>query len=82
MKKVKIIPYKYKKYSCNINFYYEALNQQDALEAADEFAKIQKQEAITQALQHNQDFTAYYRQMRGVDAGTQMQAVRRFRRRH
>ena len=52
-------------------------------DASMEFQKIQKQEAITQALANNQDWTAYYRNMRAVDAPSKMQTVSRFhRRRH
>lgn len=51
------------------------------VDAEKEFAKIQKQEALTQALQYNQDFTAYYRNMRAVEKNDQpMQVVRRFHR--
>lgn len=48
-------------------------------EAGQEFEKIQKQEAITRALANNQDWTAYYRQMRTIET-TKMQVVRRFHR--
>lgn len=52
-------------------------------ESAREFEKIQKQEKITQALLHTQDFTAYYRNMRQVEStGQPIQMVRRFNHRH
>ncbi len=52
-------------------------------EASVEFQKIQKQDAITRALTNNQDWTAYYRNMRTIDAPAKMQTVSRFhRRRH
>lgn len=52
-------------------------------EAGREFQKIQKQEILTQALQNSQDWTAYYRNMRTVEAGNQpMQSVKRFHRGH
>lgn len=50
-------------------------------EAGKEFGKIQRQEALTQALQNSQDFTAFYRNMRTLQAAPPMQAVSRFRRR-
>lgn len=50
-------------------------------EAGREFERIQKQDALTQALANTQDFTAYYRNMRAVDAPqTGMQVIRRFHR--
>lgn len=51
-------------------------------EAGSEFAKIQRQEALTQALQNSQDWTAYYRNMRAVEATSPMQVARRFSSRH
>jgi hypothetical protein len=50
-------------------------------DASSEFQKIQKQEAITQALKNNQDWTAYYRNMRAIDQPSKMQSVTRFHRR-
>ena len=47
-------------------------------EAGREFAKIQRQEQLTQALQHSQDFTAFYRNMNTLEAQPQMQVVTRF----
>lgn len=47
-------------------------------EAHTEFTKIQRQEALTQVLQGNQDFTAYYRNMRSVESVPKMQVVSRF----
>jgi len=50
-------------------------------EAGLEFEKIQKQEALTKALQNTHDWTAYYRNMKTVEQSTQsMQVVRRFHR--
>jgi hypothetical protein len=49
-------------------------------DAVSEFAKIQKQESITQALKMNQDWTAYYRNMRTIEQPRQMQVVSRFHR--
>lgn len=46
--------------------------------AGREFQKIQRQEALTQALQNSQDWTAYYRNMRAVEEQPQMQVMRRF----
>jgi hypothetical protein len=52
-------------------------------EAGRKMERIQKQEALTKALQNSQDFTAYYRNMRTIETqSTSMQVVRRFRRRH
>jgi hypothetical protein len=50
-------------------------------DATTEFVKIQKQELINQALRNSQDFTAYYRQMRTIEAGQKTQVVTRFHRR-
>lgn len=47
-------------------------------EAGSSFKKVQRQEALTQALQNSQDWTAYYRQMRTLEAQVPMQSVRRF----
>jgi hypothetical protein len=49
--------------------------------AGQEFEKVQKQESITRALNNNQDWTAYYRQMRGIESSTQVnKPVKRFHR--
>lgn len=47
-------------------------------EAEKEFAKIQRQEQLTRALEHSNDFTAYYRNMRSVETTSKMQVVSRF----
>lgn len=47
-------------------------------EAGYEFEKIQKQEAITRALANNQDWTAYYRNMKVIEGSGKMQVIRRF----
>jgi hypothetical protein len=49
------------------------------VEAAREFEKIQKQEYLTEILNGNRDWTAYYRNMRSVDAVSKMKVVSRFR---
>jgi hypothetical protein len=52
------------------------------VEASKEFEKIQKQEILTQVLMGNQDWTAYYRNMRVIDSPVpKMQVVSRFHRR-
>lgn len=52
------------------------------VEAGLEFERIQKQEALTQALANTQDWTAYYRNMKTIDAPTHgMQVVSRFHKR-
>jgi len=45
-----------------------------------EFSKVQRREQITQLLKEQNDWTAYYRQMRTVDSGRAMQVVKRYRR--
>jgi hypothetical protein len=50
------------------------------VEAAREFEKIQKQEILTEVLQGNRDWTAYYRNMRAVETKPRMQVVSRFHR--
>jgi len=51
-------------------------------EASREFDKVQKQEILTQVLQGNQDFTAYYRNMHAIESVTKpIQVVSRFHRR-
>jgi hypothetical protein len=50
-------------------------------EAADEFARIQKQDTLTRMLSQSQDFTAYYRNMHQIESTAQMQSVTRFKRR-
>ena len=47
-------------------------------EAGAEFARIQKQQALTDALKNSQDWTGYYRNMRTLESTQQMQMVRRF----
>jgi hypothetical protein len=44
--------------------------------AGKKFTKIQRQEAITQALAHNQDFTAFYRNMRTLEAKPPMKVIK------
>lgn len=53
-------------------------------DAAEEFAKIQKQERMIEILKNNQDWTAYYRNMKSMESSMPMQSARRFspRRRH
>jgi len=48
--------------------------------AGKEFARVQKQEQLTQALQNTQDFTAFYRNMKTLESRPAMQAVSRFHR--
>jgi len=51
-------------------------------EASREFDKVQKQEILTQVLQGNQDWTAYYRNMRVIESVAKpIQVVSRFHRR-
>lgn len=50
-------------------------------DATSEFVKLQKQEAINHALRNSQDFTAYYRQMRTLEASKKTQVVTRFHKR-
>ncbi len=47
-------------------------------DSAREFEKIKKQEIITQVLQGNQDWTAYYRNMLKIEEVPKMQVVSRF----
>ena len=50
-------------------------------EAGRRMDRLQKQEALTHALQNSQDWTAYYRNMRTLEAQSKpMQVVRRFHR--
>jgi hypothetical protein len=51
-------------------------------EAADEFAIIQKQEAIIAKLAQDQDFTAFYRNSRALVSNNAPRMVSRFHRRH
>jgi hypothetical protein len=52
-------------------------------EAGRKFERIQKQEALTQALQNSQDWTAYYRNMRVIEQqSAPMQAAVRFNHRN
>jgi dTDP-D-glucose 4,6-dehydratase len=52
-------------------------------EAGREFERIQKQAALTEALKNTGNWTAYYRNMRTIEANQAngMQVVRRFHRR-
>jgi hypothetical protein len=47
-------------------------------DAVSEFAKIQKQEEINRLLQANQDFTAYYRNMKKLESSQPAQYVKRY----
>jgi hypothetical protein len=47
-------------------------------DASKEFDKIQKTENLTRILKNNQDWTAFYRQMRSINAVPKMQTVKRF----
>lgn len=49
--------------------------------AEDEFKRIQKQEALMNALKTNGDMTAFYRTMRQIDTDRPMQVVARYKRR-
>lgn len=53
-------------------------------DASEEFRKVQKQEEMIQRLQGNQDWTAFYRNMRKIESDDSVQAVGRYRhgRRH
>lgn len=51
------------------------------LDAEKEFVRIQKQQALEDALKHNQDWTAYYRNMKAQESTNKIQVVRRFHRR-
>lgn len=52
------------------------------VDAGAEFTKIQRQEALTEALRNSQDWTGYYRNMRAIEGSSKpMQAVSRFSRR-
>jgi len=51
-------------------------------EAKDEFDKVQRQQALIERLQNNQDFTAYYRNMNQVEASSKIQPVSRYSHRH
>lgn len=50
------------------------------MDAEKEFEKVQKQAALIAQLQHNQDFTAYYRNMRTLEARSPAVGVSRFHR--
>lgn len=66
-------PYDDLRYACDsADRYFE--------EAGVEFERIQKREAITQALKANQDWTAYYRNMKVIEQSNRMQVIRRFHR--
>jgi len=47
-------------------------------ESRSEFEKIQQREELVQKLQQNQDWTAFYRNMRQVEGSTGVQPVRRY----
>lgn len=47
-------------------------------EASDEFERVQRQAALAEALKNYQDWTAYYRNMRAVEAQPKMQVVQMF----
>jgi len=67
-------PYDDLRYACDSAERYFA-------EAADEFTKIQKQEALIAHLQNTQDWTAFYRNMRTNEASSNTKMIRRFSRR-
>lgn len=50
-------------------------------EAGSAFERVQRAAQISEILKMNNDWTAYYRNMRAVDAGPKMQMVKRFHRR-
>jgi hypothetical protein len=50
-------------------------------EAGEEFRKVEKQAAIIAQLNNSQDFTAFYRNMRTIEAGQKVEMVSRFHRR-
>lgn len=64
-------PYDDIRYACDAAERYFA-------DASREFEKIQKQELMTQVLMGNQDWTAYYRNMRGIEEAPKIQVVSRF----
>jgi hypothetical protein len=64
-------PYDDLRYACDSAERYFA-------DAYREFEKIQKQDIMTQVLMGNQDWTAYYRNMRSVDSVPKIQVVSRF----
>lgn len=67
-------PYDDLRYACDTaERYYE--------EASEEFKRVQHEAAIIEQLNANQDWTAYYRNMRTIEAGTQQRMVSRFHRR-
>jgi hypothetical protein len=47
-------------------------------EAGEEFKKVQKQAALVEQLRNSQDWTAFYRNARTIEAGSHQQMVRRF----
>lgn len=49
-------------------------------DSANEFEKVQKQQAMTELLERNQDWTAFYRNMRNVEANQSQMPIRRFHR--
>ena len=48
--------------------------------ASDTMKKLARQQAITEALKHTGDFTAYYRNMRAIESSPSMQVVSRYHR--
>jgi hypothetical protein len=51
-------------------------------ESQEEFRKVQKEAALIAQLNATQDWTAYYRNMRTIEAGESVQMVSRFHKRH
>ncbi len=67
-------PYDDIRYACDTaERYYE--------EASEEFKRVQREALIIQQLNNTQDWTAYYRNMRTIEAGTEHKMVSRFHRR-
>lgn len=48
-------------------------------EAKEEFEKVQKQQQIINALENNQDWTMFYRNMKALESKTINQSIRRYR---
>jgi hypothetical protein len=67
-------PYDDLRYACDTaNRYFE--------ESSEEFERIKREAAIIAQLNHTQDFTAFYRNMRTIEAGVSVAPVSRFHRR-
>ena len=67
-------PYDDLRYACDTaERYYE--------EASEEFKRVQKEAMLIQQLNNTQDWTAFYRNMRTIEAGTAHKMVSRFHRR-